>query len=819
MVRRCGSRRAAASRAYDVFMALMRWLYDAREDLWFGCRRLTRELDATTAVVLVLACGIGLSVAMFAVADTVLRRPLPVLEQDRVVVLWGEAGGSMRTLPLTPQHFERFRREARTLQEVAGTLSVDSGAQAVRDGDQTFRVNLSPVTGNFFVVLGSKAVLGRTLVPDDDHPGAAPVAVLSYSLWRGQFAGSPAVLGRRLQLRNSRVVTVVGVAAPGLEYPLGTEIWVPFANLSAVEVMPLGRLSSHATAPEAGEELRASFEREPKTELRGLRGAAVPLPSLILGDVRPALLLFAVAATVLLLTACFNVSNLLLLRGAARQQEIALRQALGASHGRIVRLLVVESLPLAVLGILIGAGVATELVRALVVLAPANIPRLEEVRLQGVPLGLAVFVGCAAALGSGVMPALWLSRDVPLLQRNGRNTSAPRSAVFAHRAMVVFQMALAVFVLFVAGLLGRTLQTLHAIDTGLAVDHVAVVELSLPDRKFASGERVAAMYERLLPRIRALPGVTSVAAVGVVPFTGATAGWDGPFVAEGQSSPALVFNFAVVGAEYFETMGIRMRSGRTFDTSDRRGSAPVAIVSEQAARLLGVENGAVGRRLRLAGSAGDWRTIIGVAAETRYRAIRDAAPTVYVPLGQFSEVLTLITTLVVRTDGRPAAAVPSLRDAVVQTDPDVTVLRAAALRDLVSGQFIGPRLNAVLLSLFGAGAALLAAVGLYSLLAAAVKARHRELAIRQAIGATPARLRRIVVVQGVWLCGAGLAFGLGGGLASSRLLGSVLYGVAPNDLYTVSGVVVLLMIISVAASYVPARRATRSDVIALLRDG
>ena len=319
----------------------MRWLHDAREDLWFGCRRLTRDPDATIAVVLVLACGIGLSVAMFAVADTVLRRPLPFPDQDRVVVLWGEAGVSMRTLPLTPQHFERFRREARTLQDVAGTISIDSWAQPVRDREQTFRVNVSPVTGNFFVVLGSKAVLGRTLVPDDDHPGAAPVAVLSYSLWRGHFAGNPTVLGRRLELRNSRVVTVVGVAPPGLEYPTGTEMWVPFANLPAVEVMPVGRLSSQATAQQAASELRASFEREPNNEWRGLRATSVPLPSLILGDVRPALLVLTVAAAVLLLTACFNVSNLLLLRGAARQQEIAVRQALGATTGRIIRLLLV----------------------------------------------------------------------------------------------------------------------------------------------------------------------------------------------------------------------------------------------------------------------------------------------------------------------------------------------------------------------------------------------------------------------------------------------------------------------------------------------
>jgi putative ABC transport system permease protein len=799
-------------------MVLTHWLDDAREDFRFGCRRLIHERETAAAIVVVLACGIALSVAIFTIADTMLRRPLPVLDQERVVVLWGEAGGSNRTLPLAPQHFERFRRETSALQEVAGTISIDSWAQAVRDGRQTFRVNLSPVTGNFFVVLGSKAILGRTLMPDDDHPGAAPVAVLSHSLWRGQFASDPAVLGRRLELRNSRVVTVVGVAGPGLEYPTGTEMWVPFASFSAGEVMPLGRLSPQATSQQAAEELRASFERENKNEWRGLRAAAVPLPSLILGDVRPALLLLTAAAMVLLLTACFNVANLLLLRGAVRQREIAIRQALGASHSRIIRLLLIESVPVAAVAGVIGVWLATELLRALVTLAPANIPRLEEVRLQGVPLGLAVLVSCAAAVSSALMPALWLSRDVRLLHRWSRNTTAPKNTALAQRAMVVFQVGLAVFVLFAAGLLARTLQSLHAIDTKLAVDNVAVVELGLPDRKFNSGERVAAMYETLLPAIKALPGVTSVATVGVVPFTGATAGWDGPFVAEGQSSSAPMFNFAVVSAEYFETMGVHLRSGRAFDSNDRRGRIPVAIVSEQAAQLLGLGTDAVGRRIRLAAAPEDWRTIVGVAVETRYRAIRQAVPTVYLPLEQFPGVMTLITTLVVRTDGRPAAAVPSIRNAVAQADADVTVLNAAALSDLVRGQFVWPRLNAILLSVLAAGAALLAAIGLYSLLASAVKARRRELAIRQAIGATPGQIRRLVIVQGAWLCGIGLAFGLGGGLASGRLLGTVLYGVAPNDLQTVTAVVAFLTMISLAACYLPARQATRADLATLFRE-
>jgi hypothetical protein len=326
------------------------------------------------------------------------------------------------------------------------------------------------------------------------------------------------------------------------------------------------------------------------------------------------------------------------------------------------------------------------------------------------------------------------------------------------------------------------------------------------------------MYESLLPRIKALPGVTAVAPVNVVPFTGATAGWDGPFVADGVASPAAVLNFAVVGAEYFEAMGLTARSGRTFHRTDRQGSAAVAIVSEHAARLLGAGNATVGRRIRFSGSAGEWRTIVGVVPETRYRALRAAAPTVYFPVDQFPEVVSLITTLVVRTEGRPSAAIPSIRDAVVQTDPDLTVLGAAALTELVDGQVAGPRLNALLLAVFGAGATLLAAVGLYSVVGAAVRMRRRELAIRQAIGATPARLRRMVVVQGVWLCGTGLAFGLGAGLACGRLLGSVLYGVAPNDPRVVLAATALLTVVCMGACYIPARRAARPDLTTLLRD-
>ncbi len=796
-------------------MAWLAWLRDTQNDFRSGLRRLIREPQSASAIILVLACGVGLSVAIFTTANTVLRSPLPVRDEQRIVVLWGQAAESMRTLPLTPEHFEHFRRETRALQEVAGTIGVDSWPQPVRDGHETFRINLAPVTGNFFHVLGARVVLGRALSPEDDHPGAEPVAVISFPLWRARFARSPAVLGRRLELRSGRVATIVGVAAAGLEYPTGTDVWVPFSTTWVPEVTPLGRLARTATAQDAAAELAASFERESAGSWRGLRAAAVPFPSLIVGAVRPALLLLTAAAGVLLLAACLNVGNLLLLRGTARQHELAVRRALGASHGRLVRLLLVETLPLALISGALGAWLSAGLLQLLVAMT-ASVPRLEEVRLGGVPLALAVLVSGIAALVSGLLPALLLSTRNDHLLRASRGATSSAGTALTQRALVVFQMALAVFMLFVAGLLGRTLQSLQAIDTGLDADHVTVVELSWPDGKF-SNQKVAALYENLLPNLKALPGVTSAATVNVVPFTGATGGWDGRFVAEGEESASPVLNLAVVGAEYFETMGVRIRDGRGFDTTDRQGSIPVAVLSRGAARLLGGEEHILGRRIRFGDAPGKWRTVVGVAPETRYRAIRGSAPTVYIPIAQFDEVASMITTVAVRTSGH-AASIASIRDAVTRTDSDVAVLHAAALRDLVTEQFTGPRFNAVLLALFAAGALLLAVVGLYSVLAGSVRTRRRELAIRQAVGATPARLRAMVVAQGLGLCAAGLAAGLVAGFATGRLLDSVLYGVTANDPGTVFGAAALLTLASLAAAYWPARQSTSPDLTALLRD-
>jgi predicted permease len=678
---------------------------------------------------------------------------------------------------------------------------------------------VSPVTGNFFEVLGSRPVLGRLLTRKDDQAGAAPAAILSYAMWQGRFAGDPRVLGRRIALERGTVFTIVGVAPAGLEFPARTELWIAFSSFGVPEVTPIGRLAPGARAADAAAELSASFRREATSEWRGVEAAAVPVRTLIVGDVSPALRLITTSSALLLLAACLNVSGLLLVRGTARQHEIAVRRALGAGRGRIARMLAIESLPLTAVAALAGAWVGAGVLRMLVALAPPDLPRLEEVRLHGSVVGISLAVAVAAALVSSVVPAVWTWSGIEqALRDTQRTTTGSRRRRTAERALVTVQIGLAVVVLFAAGLLGRTLRQLEAIDPGFEVGHSAIVELSWPDDALPSADRVTAFYERLHEVLAGLPGVAAAAPVNVVPFTGATGGWDGPFEPEHGATPAPVLSMSVVGTSYFDAMNVHLQSGRGFTPDDRQRGVPVAIVSAQAARILWPGRDPIGRRLRLSDPSAEWRTVVGVASDTRYRAMRAAVPTVYLPLSQFSGVAPMMRTLVVRTTTDPATSLGSIRHAIERTDPNVTVVSAVPLGSLLDAELARPRLNAVLVATFGAGAATLAALGLYAMLASVVRERRRELAVRAALGATPARLRAHVLRHGLLLSASGLVFGFAGALATARWLDELLYGITQTDPATVGGIAVLVIGVGVVASYLPARHAARSDALVLLRE-
>jgi predicted permease len=773
-----------------------------------------------------LGLGIGLAIAMFTVSDAVLRRPLPVQDQGRVVVLWGEGTGSVRKLPLLYEEFERFRAGPRTLQEVAGALNPRAAALPVRDGQRALMLNLAAVTGNFFGVLGSPPVLGRALRPDDDVVGAAPVIVISHSLWRTHFNGDPSVIGHRLTLHERGVTyTVVGVAPPGLEYPAGADLWVPLVPYARVEAVPIGRLTRDATPRQAAAELSAFFRRETSLAWRDLRAGASPLPEVVTGDVRPALLILSAAAALLLLIACINVANLLLVRASGRMQEISVRHALGARRGRILRQLLTESCVLALAGGLLGIALAETLVRGLLVLAPPELPRLEEIRIAGVPLGMAGGVMVTATLAFGLLPALWASGSAAsALQGGDRSTTEPKVRRRAQDLLVIAQVGLAIVVLSAAGLLGRTLRRLERLDMGFTADRLAILQLAWPGAKFDSPEKLYALYDRLVPRVEALPDVVSAAPFKVTPFAGATGGIDGPFVAEGTPEAELatspILSVEVVGPGHFRTFGVPLLRGRAFTDADREDGPRVAVVGEDVARLFWPGEDPLGKRLAMGRPerAEDWWTVVGVVPPTRYRVLREPVSTVYLSYRQFiAGMLAAPRTLAVRTRGEPAAVVPSVRRATQETDPDVVVTRAETMERIVAGQLAQPRLIAALLGVFSAGALVLAAVGVYAVLAYLVRRRTRELAIRHALGASPSRLRSLVLRQALVIAGVGAGLGLAGALAGGRLIRSLLFGVTPDDPPTLAGVAVVLLVVALGAAYVPARRASRADPAAVLR--
>jgi putative ABC transport system permease protein len=803
----------------------MEWLDALRQDVRLAVRTWARDPGFAAAALITLAFGIGLAVAMFTVFDAVLQRPLPVQDQDRIVVLWGEEDGSVRRLPLHYEHFERFRQSPHTLQEVAGSLNARASRTAVRDGERALTLNVAPVTGNFFDVLGSPPVLGRTLRAQDDVVGAERVTVISHSLWRRRFGGDADVIGHRLTLRGRQLTyTVVGVAQPGLEFPAGADLWVPLIPFAKLEAVPLGRLAPRATPAQAAAELRASFQRDDSRNSRDVRGAASPLRDVVIGNVRPPLLVLSAAAALLLFIACINVANLLLARTSGRMHEIATRHALGASRGRILRQLLTESSVLAIAGGLLGALLAVGLVQGLLVLAPPELPRLEEIRLTGVPLWIAACITGAATLGFGLLPALFTSREAASSLRAGdRSSTAPKGRRRAQHALVVFQIALAIIVLVASSLLARTLQELERLDMGFT-DQLAIVQLTRPETKNEEGvAQLRALPGRLISRLEALPGVVSAASLSMMPFGGATSGIDGHFVAESRpdaneaASPYL--NMEVVGPGYFRTLDVPLLHGRPITKSDREDSPRVVVVSETVSRLFWPGQNAVGKRLGLGQpeEPEDWWTVVGVVPETRYRAMREPLPTVYLPRRQFGGARFVALMLAIRTSGDPAAVLPSVRNAVQKIDPNLLVTEAQTMVGLLDGELAQPRLSAALLGVFGIGALLLAAVGLYAMLAYVVRRRTRELAIRHALGASPARLRSLVLRQGLALTGAGVVLGLATALAGGRLIQSLLFGVSPADPLTLPGVPLVLLVVALAACYIPAQRATRTDPATVLR--
>ena len=786
-------------------------------------------------VVAILALGIGLSTAVFTVADALVLRKLPVRDQDRLVVLAGEARGrTVDQWPLTLADTRDFARRTRALESVGYVAYEGAWPVAIRNGDADLRLRRALVSGNYFSVLGTAPVLGRALRPDDDVVGAAPVAVISYDTWQRLFDGSLAAIGRSLVADEFRLTyRIVGVMPRGMAYPNGADFWAPFVparlsgenDTSAYTALDIvGRLAPTATAAGAEHELTRYYAREgaPADE-RAVRGRAQILPRVILGDARPAVFAFAAAAAVLLLIACINVANLLLVRSLARTREIAVRVALGAPRSRVVGQLIGENMILAIAGGAAGAGVAAMVVRGFVAFAPANIPLLGRVRLDLTALGAALGITTVASMLFGLAPAFLSSRDdASALLRSGTRHSAGRVARRARESLVVAQVALAVLMLSAAVLVGRSLVKLQDAPLGFDASHMLVAELAIPYDAYNTAEKQARLVRDLVAQLGATPGVQGVSPVVAKPFSG-TGGWTGHARTEGQSEEDAetnpLFDMEVVAPNYFATFGVRVLRGRALTDGDREGAERVVVVSRSAARAYWPGRDPIGARLLMGSTPNDVFTVVGVVADTRYRSLRDALPSVYFPIAQNTLAFTP-TTLAIRSAGAPSALVPTVRRVIDRAAPGVRLASAASFVSYMREPWGQPRLNTLLLATFGGAAVLLAAIGLFGVMSTMVRQRAHEIGVRMALGATAGVIQAMVLGRGPAIAGIGVVVGTVIALWVNRALAALLYGVQATDFVTLIAVAGALEAMAVLSTVGPAHAGARVDpVIALRADG
>ncbi|GLC28168.1 ADOP family duplicated permease [Roseisolibacter agri] len=813
-LRALDARTESAARRRDMLETLVR-------DLRFAFRGLRRAPLLAITAVAILALGLATAAAMLSVSDAVLRRPLPVADAGRLVVLWNLRGDNIEH-GLLPQQVAPFARDSRTLRAVAGYAHFGVYPFPLYDGGRPLVLPQGRVTGNFFDVLGARPALGRLLRPEDDVPGAPGVLVLSHDTWRRAFAGDPRVVGRRLHLASvGRDFTVVGVAPPGLDFPVGAAYWAPLATAGPSTADLVGRLAPGRTPREAAAELYAwSGPRAPEAHLTGAHAA--PFGDAVVGASRPTLVVLTAAAGLLLLIAAVNVSTLLVLRTTARARELAVRRALGARPWDVARPLAAECLLLVLAGGTLGVLGGAVLLRAFVATASARVPVVPRADLIGLapgPVLLALGLTLGAVLLAGVLPVRSLVRApvAPTLRLDARAGRGTRGRARTRQGLVAAQAALALVLLAGAGLLVRSLAKLERVDHGYAPGGLLIAQITMSQADYTTAPAFRGVLARAYARLRAVPGVTSVTPVLIPPFLGATV-WSWPTVVRGPDggTGGAVQSFPVEagGAEYFRTMGVPIRRGRGITDADGEHATPVVVVSEAAARRLFPGRDPIGQQLRFpTADSTAWWTVVGVAGDIRYRSLREATPTLYLSYQQVGDQ----GEIALRTTGDPARLVPALRRALAEVDPRLGLWDARPMGDYLAGPLAVPRLATALAAGFGLVAAVLVGLGLYGVTAAAVGERTREFGVRSALGATPGALRSTVLRQALAVAGAGAVVGLAGAWGASRLVRAVLYDVSPADPAALTGAVALLVVVALAAAYGPARRATRVDPAGALR--
>jgi len=802
------------------------------QDIRYGLRTLLKARGFTAAAVLALALGIGINTAIFSIVNGILLRPLPYADPSRLVSLAevNPAEGP-DPYPVSAPNYADWAGQARSFEGLAAYRAGSSASFSLASGGGPEWVQGVGVSAGLFPVLGVNPSLGRFFQPDEDAPGSNTVVILSHGLWQRRFGADPDIVGKALTL-SGKSYSVVGVMPAGFEFPVQpskAELWVPLAlgkdDLAEEmrgmhKLSVVGRLRPGADLEGARAEMNtvsARLQQQYPETNTGKSAHVVSLHEHVVGNIRTPLLLLLGAVGCVLLIACANVANLLLARATVRQKEVALRTALGASRLRVVRQLLTESAVLALLGGALGllfAALATEL---LVAVSPADIPRLGAVGIDARVLAFTLAVSLLTGVVFGLAPAVQSSKaDLnEMLKEGGGKGSAGGGRGRVRSALVVSEVALALLLLIGAGLLIKSFMLLQQSDPGFDGRNVLTVRVPLPESKYSEPPKARAFYQSLLERVKALPEVQHAAVTTSIPLTG----WNTVFGFEIPGRPApppgktLEAEFIAVSPEYHQAMGIRLLRGRHFSDHDRKEAPGVVIVNEAMARRHWPGEDALGQQIRIGPAA---RQIVGVVADVKQEGLAaEATEQMYAPVNQVPSPPS--KTLVVRSSSDPTGLVAAIRRAVLEVDPEQPTTNVRTMEQVTAQSIAQPRLYMTLLGVFGAVALLLAAIGIYSVLAYSVTQRTRELGIRMALGARPLEIVRLVVSQGMLLTGAGIALGLAAAYLLSRTLSSLVYGISPTDATIFAAVPAALGAVALVACYIPARRATRISPVTALR--
>lgn len=803
------------------------------QDLQYGVRLLVRTPGVTIAALLALALGTGVNTALFSSVNAVLLRPLPFPDAHELLQVWRTELPRLQFGSASYPRYVDWRARNRVFEETGAYVPA---GLTLTGGDAPERVAGARATASFFRTMAARPIVGRYFADDEDRPGGTRVVVLGEPFWMRRFGGAADVLGSTLTL-DGEPHTVIGIAPAAYTGMWRVDLWVPLAmavdqaNRERNFLVVVGRLRDGLTREQAQprlDELAADLSRDHPNDNYGF--FTLSLHDVLTRGSGAALWILLGATGFVLLIACANVANLLLARAVARQKEMAVRTALGAGRGRLMRQLITETVLLAVAGGTLGLLLAFGLLRLFGLVAPVNFPRLVAITLDGRVLAFSFVVALLTGLLAGVLPALHAARALPgdALREGGSRGATAGRARAASRLLVASEIALAVMLVAAAGLTVRSLQELLRQDLGLKTRGVLTFTIGLPahalDATGGLAPRAVDFFQQFEERLRAVPGVSSAGAISLLPI--AATGSNGPVqvpdrVIRPEDSPLAEFRPVTPG--YFDTIGMTMLAGRTLAARDRSNTTPVAVINETLARQLWPGDALaaiVGRRLghgwdQRSRTVTVWREIVGVSRDVRSRR-PDAPPDAetYVPHAQFPLPTMAFT---VRATGSPEALVPAIRGALAELDPGLPMAAVRTFDEVIAAATRSPRLYSVLTALFGLLAAALAGVGIYSVMSYSVAQRTREMAIRSALGASRDSLLRLVAREGFTLTAAGIVVGLAGALAASRVVQTLLYGVSPTDPLVLSGTAAGVASVAALGYLIPAFRAARVEPATALR--